>query len=68
MYTSDSIHALRTSLGLTMKDFADLIGTTESTVSRWESGKSHPTFATQIKLNELATSKATSKKRAAAAV
>lgn len=35
---SDKIKAIRTSLGLNQEEFADKLGTTQSTVTRWEGG------------------------------
>jgi putative transcriptional regulator len=37
-----AIRAIRASLGLTQLDFAVAIGTTPSSVSRWERGMSEP--------------------------
>lgn len=37
-----AIRAIRADLGLTQLDFAVAIGTTPSTVSRWERGMSEP--------------------------
>jgi transcriptional regulator with XRE-family HTH domain len=38
------LKTLRELLGLTQQQFADLIGVAVSTVSRWERGKSNPSF------------------------
>lgn len=38
MMTKDIIRQRRTELGLTMKQVAEIVGVSEATVSRWESG------------------------------
>lgn len=54
MFTAERIRELRLAMGMTMAGFGDLLGVAESTVSLWESGRRHPKFATQVRLNELA--------------
>lgn len=39
------IKTLRTSVGLTQKEFADKLGTTHSAVSKWERGQNYPDVA-----------------------
>ena len=38
----DEIRELRYKLGLNQTEFADLVGTTQTQVSRWELGKNKP--------------------------
>ena len=39
MEVKDIITNRRTELGLTMKELADMVGVSEGTISRWESGE-----------------------------
>lgn len=38
------LQVIRQSLGYTRKELAERLGTTETTIYRWESGRSKPTF------------------------
>lgn len=40
--TSDKIRKLRQRLGLTQRELADRLSTTETTISRWERGEAVP--------------------------
>jgi len=51
--TPERIKAIRAALGLTQQQLADAIGGTQITVSRWETGVSHPTGAYLKALEEL---------------
>ena len=55
--TQQLIKDLRTKHGLTQRAFGDVIGVTERTVQRWESGDAKPSVQIlellQIKLKEL---------------
>ena len=44
MFESDKIKPLREGLGLNVKEFAKLVGTTERSVTRWESGMEDKTI------------------------
>lgn len=48
-----AIKKLRKKLLLTQNEFAELLGVTLVTVSRWESGKFEPTMRVKRKLREL---------------
>lgn len=48
------INLLRRSLGLKQGPFAERLGVTQATVSRWESGKSDPEYEHLVKLAEMA--------------
>lgn len=40
--TADEIREIRMKLGVTQEKFAQLLGTTATTVNRWENGKVNP--------------------------
>ncbi len=54
MFTANDIRALRLAMGNTQAEFGEKLGVPVSTVSNWETGRSHPRFAAMAKLNELA--------------
>lgn len=54
MFTSEDIRRLRLSLGLTLKEFGELVGVTESAASSWETGRSSPRREPLAKINTLA--------------
>ena len=47
VWTKDAIKALRMRSGLSQEDFAHRIGTSFSTVNRWENGHSKPSRLAQ---------------------
>jgi len=51
---STEIALLRSQLGLTLKAFSELVGVSEATACRWESGGHHPRFETMGRLDEIA--------------
>lgn len=51
--TPDEIIALRKSLGLSQERFAYIIGTTTTTINRWESGKVKPSRLYTKELKQL---------------
>ena len=53
MKYSVAIKKLRKKLLLTQNEFAELLGVTLVTVSRWESGKFEPTMRVKRQLREL---------------
>lgn len=57
MLTGTDIAVIRTSRGMNLREFAEFIGVSEATVSRWEADKRHPTWKMMMLLNELATGK-----------
>lgn len=52
--TADEIAALRKRLGMSQRQFADKLGTTVTTVSRWENGARTPRGLYAIALDRLA--------------
>lgn len=54
MFTADDIRKLRLTLGMTLAEFGALVGKTESAVSSWETGRSHPRFEAIRIINGLA--------------
>lgn len=50
---SDEIVKMRSELGITQEKFAHLLGTSFSTVNRWENGKSKPSRLYVRELKEL---------------
>ena len=52
MNFSDSIKQLRTKCLLSQEDFARAIGVSFSTVNRWETGKTQPTFKALKRIDE----------------
>lgn len=50
----DEIKAVREKLELTQRAFADAVGVTETTISRWESGRVAPHQLAVDKIKELA--------------
>jgi DNA-binding transcriptional regulator YiaG len=53
-WTPEAIRALRKRLGLVQDDFAALVCTRQTVVSRWEAGAAHPLRAFCRKLDLLA--------------
>ena len=53
MLTPQLIRDLRKALGLTAAEFAELLDSHWNTVFQWESGRRHPRYETQVKLNKL---------------
>lgn len=53
--TPESIRELRRLLGLNQQAFADLLGVSQASVNRWESGKRTPTGLYAKAVRELAT-------------
>lgn len=52
--TGKDIAALRQSRGQTLREFAESLGVSEATASRWESDKRRPRYPMMERLNELA--------------
>lgn len=53
MLTPELICDLRKALGLSAEAFGDLLGVAGNTVFQWESGRRHPKYDMQIKINKL---------------
>lgn len=53
MLTPELIFEVRKALGLTAKEFGDLLDSHWNTVFQWESGRRHPRWETQVKINRL---------------
>ena len=53
MINAEDIKSLRQSMGMTQEQFADYLGTTLETVSRWENGHTKPLRIYRLKLVEL---------------
>jgi DNA-binding transcriptional regulator YiaG len=53
-WSPDAIRALRDRLGMTQADFADRLGAKVTTVSRWETGVTHPQPVFRDQLDRLA--------------
>lgn len=51
--TGKDISKIRQARGLTLKQFADLLGVTEAAVSRWEADKRRPRYDMMEKLNDM---------------
>jgi len=51
--TPEQIRKIRAALGMTQQQLAEAIGGTQITVSRWETGVSHPTGAYRKALEDL---------------
>lgn len=62
MLNGEQIAELRKELGLTQKEFGERVGSSESCVCLWESGKRHPTYGKMLKLNKLLTEARNGKK------
>lgn len=52
-YDNQSIRDLRHQLGLSQEQFAQELGVTLSTVSRWELGRSQPSRLALLRLHEI---------------
>lgn len=52
--TGQEITEIRRAAGMNLKQFGDLLGVTEATVSRWESGHRRPKYEMMERLNDLA--------------
>lgn len=50
--TALDVKAIRESLGLTQRDFANLLGTTVASVSRWENGRMKPGLLAQAAIKQ----------------
>lgn len=50
---ADLIVQARRTAGLTQRELAERAGTTQSSVARWESGRSEPAFGTVVRLLRL---------------
>lgn len=50
---ADLILEARRRAGLTQRELAGLAGTTQSSIARWESGRSEPSFANVVRLLRL---------------
>jgi len=50
---ADLIVEARRRAGLTQRQLAELAGTTQSSIARWESGRSEPSFANVVRLLRL---------------
>lgn len=48
-----SLKSLRRAKGLTQKEFAALIGVDQSSVTQWETGKTHPRYTRFNKMCEV---------------
>ena len=64
MLDAKAIREIRLSLGMTQTEFAVAIGKSYPAVCKWEAGLRHPTYATMLKINELAQKAATKQKQA----
>lgn len=53
-WDGESIHALRTHLGLTQREMADELGTRQQTISEWEKGMYRPRGASATLLGIVA--------------
>lgn len=53
MMTPADIRRLRLDLDLTLAKFGAILGVSESTISYWESGKSHPRYAMMLRLSKM---------------
>jgi DNA-binding transcriptional regulator YiaG len=52
MLTPELIRDLQKALGLTTAQFAELLGVETITVFQWKSGRRHPKYDMQVKLNK----------------
>lgn len=52
-FTKEEIAALRQALGMTLSQFAELVGVTAATASRWEAGLRFPSREADEKLEEI---------------
>ena len=53
-YNADKIVQLRSRLGMTLVEFAQLLGVSAGTVSRWERGLNRPARTAVEKINRIA--------------
>lgn len=53
MLSPTDIRDLRTAMGLTVPEFAELNDVTEDTIWKWERGDRHPAYRRMVRLNEL---------------
>jgi transcriptional regulator with XRE-family HTH domain len=51
--TPDDIRRLRFEMRMTLAEFGEKFGVTESAVSRWEAGITHPRYNAVVKMNQL---------------
>jgi transcriptional regulator with XRE-family HTH domain len=51
--SKEDIAAIRQARGMNLREFGDLLGVSEATASRWESGDRHPQIETLIRLGEM---------------
>lgn len=54
MITAEQIKLIREAMGLSLTDFAAVLGVSISTVCLWEQGHRHPRWKPMVKLNDLA--------------
>ena len=54
LMTPDAIQATRQALGMTLKEFGELLKVSEATASRWESGHQRPRYDMLVRLNRIA--------------
>ena len=52
-FSKEYLRALRIRLGLSQEKFAGMLGVSFSTVNRWESGKTKPSYLAQKMLRQL---------------
>lgn len=57
LFSKDDIAMIRESCGVNLREFGELLGVSEATVSRWETGHRQPSVNAMKKLNELAVKK-----------
>lgn len=67
MFSGKQIRELRLSLKLTLREFGERVGASESAVCLWESEKRYPRHRVYEKLNELAANKSRGKRQKAIA-
>jgi transcriptional regulator with XRE-family HTH domain len=53
VFGKDDVRRLRDMFRMNLREFGDLVGVTEATVSRWETGGRRPSLEDMIYLNEL---------------
>lgn len=51
--SKEDITAIRQALGMNLREFGHLLGVSEATASRWESGDRQPQIETLIRLGEM---------------
>lgn len=53
LLSETDIAELRRSLGMTLKQFAELFGVSEATACRWENGKRRPDYDMLVQLSNM---------------